>query len=77
MANGRHIENCYWRYFFCFPTTFWASTSDAFVANDNSICRLFSKQAEINLKKLFSNYDIVSSISELKIIVENLHFACH
>ena len=24
-----------------------------FIANDNSICRLFSKHAEINLKKLF------------------------
>jgi len=37
-----------------------------FIANDNSIYRLFSKQKfEINLKKLFSDYDNVCSISEL------------
>jgi len=42
------------------------------IANDNSICRLFSKQAEINLKKLFSGYDIVSSTSELKIVVARI-----
>ena len=41
------------------------------------ICRLFSKQAEINLKKPFSGYDNASSISELKMAVENLHFARH
>jgi len=46
-----------------------------FIANDNSICKQFSKQAEINLKKLFSDYDNVSLISELRMVVENLHFA--
>jgi len=48
----------------------------ASAASDNSICRLFSKKAEVNLKRFFSGYDNVSSISELKIFVENLHFAC-
>jgi len=48
-----------------------------FIANDNSICRLLSKRWNKS-KEFFSSYDNASSISELKIVVENLTtlFAC-
>ena len=39
MANGRHIENRSWPYFFGFLTAFWASTSGGFrikIANSPS-----------------------------------------
>jgi len=77
-------------YIFSLSSDYLAKILQKFIANDNSIRRLFSRQTEINLKKHFSGYDNVSSTSELKvysfyhslvnkdeyIVVENLHFAC-
>ena len=36
-----------------------------FMTSDNSICRLFVKQAGTNLKKIFSSYGNVKSVYEI------------
>jgi len=44
------------------------------MTNDNSICRLFIKQAGINLKKKCSSYGNVKSVYEMRIATENMYF---
>ena len=45
-----------------------------FIANDNSICKIFTRQAETNLNKILSYYGSVKSIFELRSAAENMYF---
>ena len=46
------------------------------MTNDDSICRLFVKQAGTNLKKIFSSYGNVKSVYEMRIAADNMYFGC-
>jgi len=47
------------------------------MTNDDSICRVFVKQAGTNLKKKFSGYGYVKSVYEMRIAAKNMYFGCH
>jgi len=47
-----------------------------FMTNDNSIYRLFVKQAGTNFKKKISSYGNVKSVYEMRTAAENMYFGC-
>ena len=75
------VDECQ-KFFRFLPVTYqidirMAKFLQKFMINENSICRLFVKQAGTNLKKFFSSYyGNVKSVYEMRIAAENMYFGC-